>query len=111
MPARQEARGADMPGVNDPMKAQLPSDNLPAAHEHPRGTLAIVIVFGLLLFSASYYFGIAGAASSGSSGRHSRETNSSGEIWPLPRFWTSEEDESQPTLLSGKLALRRVRLL
>ena len=37
-----------MPDVNHPMEARPPSDSLPAAHEHPRGTLAIVLVFGLL---------------------------------------------------------------
>jgi hypothetical protein len=33
---------------NHPVDARPPSDNLPDPQEHPRGTLAIVIVFGLL---------------------------------------------------------------
>jgi Cytochrome c oxidase subunit IIa family len=37
-----------MADVNRSTEARMPSDNLPDAFEHPRGTLAIVIVFGLL---------------------------------------------------------------
>lgn len=31
-----------------PVKTQLPADALPGVEEHPRGTLAIVCIFGLL---------------------------------------------------------------
>lgn len=37
-----------MEDENRPVDARPPSDGLPGPHEHPRGTLAIVIVFGLL---------------------------------------------------------------
>ena len=30
------------------VKTQLPADTLPGVEEHPRGTLAIVCIFGLL---------------------------------------------------------------
>jgi len=37
-----------MEDENRPVDARPPSDGLPDSHEHPRGTLAIVVVFGLL---------------------------------------------------------------
>jgi hypothetical protein len=40
-------REAAMP-VHEPPDPQRPPDNVPGALGHPRGTLAIVLVFGLL---------------------------------------------------------------